>query len=755
VLIGLALVWAARPGAAADSASDERRERVLAEVRELVAGYHARLPRDRAIAVGAAYARYSTRFQDSVLDQLRAIFEDALLKKVFVPLEHVFFDLAVRGCKSDRAGLNGLRECLKCRAATVAFFFATNRLFRKTYRALQFVEEGVIDVGARAVFVRSGVDTADGKRWRALMNVHAMMDEFVVGAAADHVRAAHEGLLERRLVFGTVSFGYTGRPVPGQATRRGRPRTELIVDPVSGPWVVRAFEWYVADGLSVRAIVRRLNADPDAPPPPKAGARRWSYGAVRRLLANPRYRGCWPYGVTETVWVSSKDYARQVRRAAPLKEVQIEALRLVPDDRWYAARARLARECARAAGRAPRATGAARPAALNGLFVCAAHGRRLHVGGTEGRYMVCPECQQLPADARPLFTQLRRATALRATCSALADLLRGDPDLVARVGDACRRCAAEAQAPDPARRAALEGRLGKLDRQIAFVLANGGDSDADRAESAVALRALRAERGAARAEFDALEAAAARTVTVPDADQIAALVADTARALAAAADGASGDSDDARAVIDRLTGGRIDVEQAGARTRGAGWLRGRFRCPLVPALAARFGAGADASCSEVTVEYRTEPTELDPARAAEVAELYRAGALVKDIAARVGLARSTVARLIRADCAARGEPWQDGRSRRARLAEKHTVAPLFQTIADRVKELADGGAPFGAVAEALEIDRNTVTAAWRHWHTARGLPVPDGRARRKQLRLAAETNAPPNAAPRSDPVESS
>ena len=126
VLTGLVLVWAARPGAAPDSESDERRERVLAEVRELVAGYHARLPRDQAVAVGAAYARYSTRFQDSVLDQLSTIFEDAVHKKVFVPLKHVFFDLAVRGCKSDRAGLNGLRDCLRRRAATVAFFFATN-----------------------------------------------------------------------------------------------------------------------------------------------------------------------------------------------------------------------------------------------------------------------------------------------------------------------------------------------------------------------------------------------------------------------------------------------------------------------------------------------------------------------------------------------------------------------------------------------------------------------------------------------------
>ena len=39
----------------------------------------------------------------------------------------------------------------------------------------------------------------------------------------------------------------------------------------------------------------------------------------------------------------------------------------------------------------------------------------------------------------------------------------------------------------------------------------------------------------------------------------------------------------------------------------------------------------------------------------------------------------------------------------------------------------------GDVAVELGVDRNTVTAAWRHWHASRGLPAPDGRTRRKSL----------------------
>ena len=333
-----------RPLSAAAADQQAKREKTLAEVAAIAAEFHARLPRHAAAAVGAAYARYNSRFQDSVADQVRVIFADAVRKGVFIPLDNVFFDLAVRGFKSDREGLNALRACLDRKAATAVFFFATNRLFRKTYKSLQFVEERVVEKGVRAVFVKSGIDTADAQRWRQALTQSASNDEYVVGMNVENIRAAHEGLLDKRLVFGTVSFGYAGETIPGELTRRGRPRRRLAVDPTAAGYVKTIFRWYVADRVTVAEIVRRLNADPSAPPPPKSPDRRWTRQAVAGILRNPRYRGWWRYGTTETVWVSSKDYARQVARAEPLKGVQIDDLRLVPDDVWSAAQALLAAE---------------------------------------------------------------------------------------------------------------------------------------------------------------------------------------------------------------------------------------------------------------------------------------------------------------------------------------------------------------------------------------------------------------------------
>lgn len=713
--------------------ADERRakrDRTQDEIRAIVAEFRTLLPRDQAEAVGAAYARYSSRFQDSVADQVRAILADAVRKRVFVPLDQVYFDLAVRGFKSDREGLNALRACLDRKAAAVAFFFATNRLFRKTYKSLQFVEEQVVERGIRAVFVKSGVDTADAHRWRQMLIRCASHDEYVVGMNVENIRAAHEGLLGKRLVFGTVSFGYTGDPIPGAVTRRGRPQRRLTIDPVAGPWVRTIYRWYAADRVPLIEIVRRLNADPGVPPP-KSPARAWTREAVRRLLRNPRYRGWWAYGVTETVWLSSKDYARQMTRREPLKAEQVDGLRLVPDDEWYQAQVLLDKEVERAPRRRPTdGDRASRPRVLDGLFYCATHGRKLYVGGGAGKYLVCKDCQGLPADRRPLFSQLPRALALRATCEALAGILRRDPDLEEQVVTACREEAARMQAPDPAHAAGLVARRDRLDRRIGFVLRNPGETDADQAESEGELRRLRRERAEVQAEVDAAAALAARAVVVPTEAEVRELVEGMAGVLVAAAGGPQAEDVGAvRQLIDLLTGGRIEVAQAGEPRAKGGWLVGRFGCPLLEALTGWLGGRPvpGAGSEEVRVEYRAGP---DPSVAARVTELYRQGMLVKRIAGEVGLGRNAVAAILDEGFAAAGEERPDGR---AALAAKRVAPPAYQAVADRVKALADQGRLFVEIAGELGLDRNTVTAAWRYWHAARGLPVPDGRGRRKTL----------------------
>jgi hypothetical protein len=48
-----------------------------------------------------------------------------------------------------------------------------------------------------------------------------------------------------------------------------------------------------------------------------------------------------------------------------------------------------------------------------------------------------------------------------------------------------------------------------------------------------------------------------------------------------------------------------------------------------------------------------------------------------------------------------------------------------------------------SVAKELNVDRNTVTQAINWWHLSRGLPVPDGRTRRKTLEHKSMPHKPP------------
>src|SRR5262249_42731240 len=160
-------------------------------------------------------------------------------------------------------------------------------------------------------------------------------DEFVTSMYADNIRVAQEGLFRHKRVFGTITFGYRAKEVTGTPTRQKRPRCEYAIDPETAPGVERVFRWFVDDRLAVAEVLQALNADPEAPVGPKAVSGRWTRLAVRLLLANPRYRGCWLYGRTQAVWQVKQDYVRQQPHEKPLGQAQFEDLRIVPDELWY------------------------------------------------------------------------------------------------------------------------------------------------------------------------------------------------------------------------------------------------------------------------------------------------------------------------------------------------------------------------------------------------------------------------------------
>lgn len=713
---------------------EERRRRTIAEIDAIHAEYWREAAKHKNWPIGTAYARFSTRFQESIGDQVRKILEFALEDQIRVPRHLIFFDLAVRGVKNRRAGLDEVRGTLRSRKATVLLLFSTNRLFRKTYRTLEFVDTIHRELCARCIFVVTGIDTDDRTEWESRLHLHALMDQFVVRSGVAHIHAAHEGMLERRLVFGTLSYGYGGTPIPGELTKLGKPRREIIVDETTAEVVRRIFRWYVEDRLDVIEIIRRLKADPAIPLPPRALSGEWTRLAVRNVLKNSRYIGIWKYGVSESVFLPEADYVRQRPRVEPLKEVRIDALRIVEDALWYAAQERLATERGTRRGRPPiDGDRESRPKLLNGLLVCPTHDDQvLHVGGPHGNAMVCPQCRAMPAAERPLYTVLNRRLAAELLIAKLVELLAGDEALIEQSIAVCRSAAEGAQQPDPQEGARLRQELAQLERAISMTRRTIGESEEEQAAAEREIRELQGDAAGLRADLARLATAAERIPRVPTVAEVQALLSEATTRLTAAV----GSDDDevvaqARRVLELVTDGRIALEQQGERKPHRGWLRGRFHVRLLPYLVEQCGGEAMGDGIEVTIDFR-RPSPRD-AEAEQAWQLHEQGALHVEIAEQLQCCKAKVTKLLKQAAAQRGVPYEDGRSRRSNLERKHREPPLFERMAPEVGRLADEGWLLAEIGERLKLDRTTLTKAYNKYRKDQGLPPLDGRARRKLL----------------------
>src|SRR5262249_35820385 len=140
VAMAMAIRQQARTKAEIDADNRTRLQRTIREIDQLYSAYLERIGRKRK-GRGAVYARYSTRFQDSIADQVRAILDFAAEQGMFVLREMIFFDMAVRGFKDRRDGLDELRAVLKKGRVDTLLLFKTNRIFRKRYHTLKFVDQ--------------------------------------------------------------------------------------------------------------------------------------------------------------------------------------------------------------------------------------------------------------------------------------------------------------------------------------------------------------------------------------------------------------------------------------------------------------------------------------------------------------------------------------------------------------------------------------------------------------------------------------
>ncbi len=218
--------------------------------------------------------------------------------------------------RHDRPGLLGLMTRIDEWDVLVAYDFA--RLARNE-EDLGWIRNRLRSRRRRAFEASTGLDLDNvGARVMGVMNA-----EYLEKVRNDTLRGLR-GCFDRKLATGGAPFGYRTVPIVVGQDAHGHPRTEgyrLEVDPELAPIVVRLFEGYARQGLGLRTLAHRMNAESIAPPRPRGKRGRapsWAPTAIREMLRNPIYRGERVWNRSE--WIKDHETGRRQRFERPETE---------------------------------------------------------------------------------------------------------------------------------------------------------------------------------------------------------------------------------------------------------------------------------------------------------------------------------------------------------------------------------------------------------------------------------------------------
>ncbi|NQT40157.1 MAG: recombinase family protein [Planctomycetes bacterium] len=535
----------------------------------------------QGLEIGTVYSRYSSKRQHSTPDQVRTCVQHAAQKGIYCPPEYACADEAQRGYRTRREGLDRMLAILKNRCATVLLVFKASRLYRQAFKGYQLIQQEVVEEGLRAISVTQGIDTADTKAWRMLFQVHGIVDDMVIEATADHVRAGLRGLFAHGYTVGALPVGYHRKELPNAPlTNRGLARTVPETDPEAAEMIREHFR-LIRDGMPIRKAWRKWVADGGSADP-RSTKGYMSSRAYRRMLSRISYTGRFEFGRRRNEYSTKRDYSRQIEQ--PDSEVDAflcEELRIVDDELFFAVQRRLAE-----LKRGPRGPKKNRKLHLwdlvTDLFWCPRCNERYYVAGAGGHGMQCKN-----GDLCPCKSAVRREEAVHAICAKLCELIHRDVEMVEAI--ICHARELDARGDDQLREemAALDRKVGSLSQKISdlYELAGQG-SDDDRKEVMTRIRSAQAERATARHELSRLQAALAKTTATITPHAVREILEEFTTLLERAASGKLGDKAvyKATAVFRALVGGRVwvYVEQRKGRKRTN--VRGVFRPHLIHAV---------------------------------------------------------------------------------------------------------------------------------------------------------------------------
>jgi len=699
--------------------------------------------RTRSRSIAASYARYSSDLQDaSSIDQQRRKCRDRAAQEgnEILP-EFEFCDEAVSGTKRERVGLNAMLEAARDGRFQTLYFESLSRLARESVITMPVLKELVSVRRIRIVSTSEGIDSTQ-QHWDLMATMLSWQHEQYVKTLRTSVLRGQEEAVLKDWSVGDYPFGYTSEPVPGtESARRGRhprPRMRVMILEEHAQWVRQIFKWFVEDARTLDWITRELSRQ-KVPKDHRSTTPGWHHDMVKRVLRNQKFIGIWPWGKKTNVRNPLTGDIKQELRPEGDSGKQVRErpqLRIIDDITYFRAQALLDESCARwnevrkvdGTLKGSKVDSLSSRHLLQGLFRCGSCGRTFQVSGGGGKYLGCSGYKSGLCRCK---TRLPRRVAERKLLATITDELFSQRDWLDAAVDEAVKAWNLNQSQEPSELTAIEHDLVLLEQKIARLIDAVERGESDGPELSNRLR----QRQKDKKDMENKQACLLATTSAPTDPPTRAWMETKLRRMEEVL---SLGGAEANKALRQLVCGHVILEEARTPGRKRKHFVGRFSLDSrsflsdLPQTKEPKSEVSLQQTRERVISFREDPPWA--ALAEVVKKRFDEGVEFDRIAKELGCHRTWATRALAWWHYQNGSQPPDGRRERGRL--KRPTKPTI--LADAAKELWDASLPMKEIAEKLGCDRSTGIAAIRHWFESRDLPVPDGRTRRKELRLERE-----------------
>jgi len=680
----------------------------------------------------ASYSRYSTNLQDerSLDQQQNRCREKAAQFGMAIPSELEFSDAASSGTKPDRKGVTDLIYAAESGLIDVIIVDSLSRLSREVCFTLSTLKNIVTVHGVRFISVTEGIDSALGN-WEVISMILSYgHEQFIKNLGSTVIRGQSDAHLNGYST-GTFPFGYKSVDLVGTEFGRQRKlRKKVMIHEDNTQWVRKIFDWFVKDKMPIQQIAKELTRL-GAPKDRRSTVSHWNHQSVSHMLSNAYYIGICAYGKKTNVRNPLTGKVHQKLRPVEESDKWItvrEDLRIIDQETFDQAQERLEENRSRYAkkrGKAGRFTGATNDIQnprhhLQGLFVCSKCNSPFITHSAH--YMQCKGNINGLCDVN---TCLPRVLAKKIIIENLQRLLEKNQPLVECLFETLKKSIEVRKTNQPNELESFTKNLKEVTSKINRLLdlfENLKEADPEgQKDLQDKIKARTQEKRNLEKQLAKLTGSSKQSTPVPTLP----LIQDKLNFIA----NAIGNDTLSKIPWYKILGtiALMEVDTIGhKRKHFAGFLKLETSrlLSLVTDGAEILSDGCD---EEVLLDFIDDPKWF--AFKDRILELHAKKMKHKEIAKALGCPRNWVTLALKAHAEESGVPYVDGRKLKKRLG-KVTAA---MKIADQAKALMDEGWLLQEIAKKLECGRDNITAAIKHWYSSRGLPVPDGRTRRKSL----------------------